>query len=50
MSYLKMALRALESATERGDPEAQTASISSHVSDHTPIETSQATKSQEKAA
>lgn len=42
MSYLKMALRALESTTdERVDREAQTAGIANHVSDHTFVETPQ---------
>ncbi len=43
MSYLKMALRALEAAVgERGDREAQTTGIPDHVPDHAHVETPQA--------
>jgi len=38
MSYLKMALRALESATEREDQECRSAGISELVSSYLPIE------------
>ena len=40
MSYLKLALQALEAATDKGGQrEAQTTVISEHVPDHTPFET-----------
>jgi hypothetical protein len=43
MSYLKMALWALEAATdEGGDRETQTTDIPDHVPDHAHVESSQA--------